>query len=149
VRLVFSVIALCALGATAEAAAPSTTDAWIRATPPLAETAAAYATFTSTGEPDRLVTARTDAAERVELHTSVSKDGLMTMSKVDGLAVPANGAAKLAPGAEHLMLIGLRHALTPGQTVTITLVFESAGEIAVPFEVRDARAEATEPHARH
>jgi len=143
------VIALCALGATAEAAAPTTTDAWIRATPPLAETAAAYATFTSTSEPDRLVTARTDAAERVELHTSMSKDGLMTMSKVDGLSVPANGAAKLAPGAEHLMLIGLRHALAPGQTVTITLVFESAGEIAVPFEVRDARAEATEPHAHH
>ena len=34
---------------------------------------------------------------------------------------------ELKPGSYHLMLIGLKRALAPGQTVTLTLEFERAG----------------------
>jgi copper(I)-binding protein len=42
------------------------------------------------------------------------------------------------------MLIGLRHALKAGDSVMFTLIFENGGEVIVPFQVRDARAQ-TQP----
>ena len=48
----------------------------------------------------------------------------------------ANCVLVAAPDAYHLMLIGLKRALTPGQTVNLTLEFERAGRITTRAEVR-------------
>lgn len=140
-RTRLSTLALCLVGGTALGAPPVALDPWIRATPPNVETAAAYARIDGAGTADRLVSARTEAAERVEIHTHVNQNGVMTMTRIDALAVPATGSATLAPGGDHLMLIGLRRPLAAGDTVTFTLVFEKSGEVTVPFTVRDARAQ--------
>lgn len=133
-------IALCLAGLPSLAASPVPHDAWIRETPPSVATAAAYARIEGAGTADRLIGARTDVCDRVEIHTHVAQNGVMTMTKIEALAIPAGGAATLAPGGDHLMLMGLHHPLKAGDTVSFTLVFENGGEITVPFQVRDARA---------
>ena len=50
--------------------------------------------------------------------------------------MPPGARVELKPGGYHLMLIGLKQALGPGQTVTLTLVFERAGAIKARAEVR-------------
>lgn len=83
---------------------------------------------------DRLLGARSAEAERVELHDStITADGVARMRAQDGVAVPSGGAAELAPGSLHLMLVDLRGRLIEGTTFPMTLVFERAGE--VPIEV--------------
>ena len=52
------------------------------------------------------------------------------------ILVGKRAAVELKPGSYHLMLIGLRRALTPGQTVTLTLQFERAGRLTTRAEVR-------------
>lgn len=141
VRALFCSLVCGAFGAVAIAAPPTANQPWLRATPPGVTTAAAYAQLEGHGTADRLIEARSDSAERVEIHTHVHDNGLMTMKRIDALAVPAAGVARLIPGADHLMLIGLHRALTPGSSVTIKLVFERSGEIEVSFPVIDARAE--------
>jgi copper(I)-binding protein len=135
-------IALSLVGTPSLAAPPVAHDPWIREPPPNVVTAAAYARIEGAGTADRLIGARTDVCDHVEIHTHVAHNGVMTMTEIDGLAIPVGGGATLAPGGDHLMLIGLRRALKAGETITFTLFFEKSGEVTVPFQVRDARAQA-------
>ena len=57
------------------------------------------------------------------------------MAKVDGIAIPASGAAALEPGGLHLMLRALKTTLMAEETHPIVFVFERAGEIAATFSV--------------
>lgn len=85
---------------------------------------------------DRLIGAESDVAEAVELHISEMKGEVMTMRQIEYVEVPANGNAELKPGGMHIMLIGLKQDLKPGDKINLTLVFEKAGRINVEAEVR-------------
>lgn len=63
--------------------------------------------------------------------------GMMTMTPVDRIDVPAGGSVALEPGGYHIMLLGLTAPLEAGTTVEVTLTFENAGEVAVSADVRD------------
>jgi protein SCO1/2 len=118
--------------------------AWVRraavmpdSKPDVPNTAAGYALLRNRGKTaDALIGASSDAAERVEVHETRNMAGMMMMEKVDTVALPAGGRVELKPGAYHLMLIGLKRTLTPGQSVDLTLEFERAGRIRTRAEVR-------------
>lgn len=102
--------------------------------------------------PDRLVSARAEVAQRVELHTHLHENGVMRMRPVPAIEVPAGGQVMLQPGGFHLMLIDLKQALNRGDRVPVTLVFERAGEVQVTLEVQAAGARgpaAPGGHSRH
>jgi hypothetical protein len=42
----------------------------------------------------------------------------------------------MKPGGHHIMLLGLRRDLKPGDTVKVTLVFEKAGPMSIEAPVR-------------
>jgi copper(I)-binding protein len=114
------------------------TDAYARSASPSAMTGAAFMTITNDGpEDDRLIAARSEAAERVELHTHlIDANGVARMVEVeDGFVIPAGGSHVLERGGDHVMFLGLTAPFEPGGTVPLTLVFEKAGEIAVELPV--------------
>jgi hypothetical protein len=114
-------------------------DPWARATDPLAKTSAAYFTVTNRGgATERLVAAAADVADEVGLHRTVSKNGMLAMEHVDGIAVPSGGAAELKPGGYHVMFIGLKRQLKAGETFPLHLTFEKAGRVTVQVAVRTA-----------
>ncbi|SEH62552.1 hypothetical protein SAMN04489835_2174 [Mycolicibacterium rutilum] len=121
-------------------------DAWATA----AETgmAAVFGTLTNAGQRDAVLVSgdSTDAA-RVEIHEVVSDtDGAKTMRpKPGGLTIPAGGTHALVPGGDHLMLMDLKHPLTPGSDVTVTVAFEDGSTLPVTAQVRDF-AGASEPY---
>ncbi len=90
----------------------------------------------TTSENDTLVSASTDMAAQVEIHETTMKDDVMSMAEVSGIDIPANGQVELKPGGYHIMLIGVKQALKEGQTVTLRLVFQNAGQVTVEAEVR-------------
>jgi copper(I)-binding protein len=101
-------------------------DAWARATPAGAQTAAVYATLQSaTG--DRLVGVSTPAATQADLHVMSMDNGVMKMRQVDGIDLPAGQAVTLKPGGFHIMLTGLAKPLAEGQTFPMTLTLANAG----------------------
>ena len=63
--------------------------------------------------------------------------GMMQMSPVPNIPVPANGKAELKPGGLHMMLIGLNRELKAGDKVQLTLNFEKAGKVPVTAEVKE------------
>ena len=101
-------------------------NAWIREADPAAKVIAGYMTFVNTGSDElRLVRVESDAFESVEIHEMSVADGMMKMQQLPDLVIPANGRAKLEPGGRHLMLRNPQHYFVAGETVDLTLSFES------------------------
>ncbi|MWD26449.1 copper chaperone PCu(A)C [Aquicoccus sp. SCR17] len=110
-------------------------DAYARSSNPMS--GGAFLTIHNDGEADRLTGIRSDAAKKVELHTTeMTDDGVMKMMAVEGgLDLPANGTLELKRGGNHVMFMGLTEPFEPGKTVPITLIFEKAGEVQVDVPV--------------
>jgi copper(I)-binding protein len=109
---------------------------WTRATAPGAQVAGGYMTIRNPGAAgDRLLSASSPAAARVELHVHVNHNGVMQMREVKGYDVPAKGAFELKPGGAHLMFMDLKRPLKEGEKVPVKLKFEKAGELTTEFQV--------------
>jgi copper(I)-binding protein len=140
--LIFAGFLLAAAASTSAQSGQSRIEvlaAWSRATP--GPTAAVYLELRNTGaDSDRLMGATSPAAERIEFHEHRMVDGVMSMSAVPQIDLPAGETATLAPGGRHLMLFGLAKPLRPGDRLSLTLRFEMAGEITVEAKVGNAGA---------
>jgi hypothetical protein len=126
-------------------------DAWARTSPSMTSAGAAYLDIVS-DEGDRLTGASVDSsvAAAAEIHetTAMESDegdsgsgdmsGAMTMREVEAIDLPAGQTVSLEPGGFHIMLLDLIDPLTPGETIQITLEFETADDVVVDVEVRDS-----------
>ena len=118
------------------------TDPYARVSRPGAPTGAAFMTITNTSDrADRLISASSDAAKRVELHTHIEVgDGVMKMTELeDGIELPAGGSHGLIRGGDHVMLMGIKNPLEQGDEISVTLTFERAGEIQISIPVDNER----------
>ena len=114
---------------------------WSRATPTGAKTAAVYMMIRNKGDkPDRLIAMETDIADSAELHLMATDNGIMTMRHLEGVDIPAAGAAEMAPHGLHIMLIGLKKPLAEYGTFDMTLIFEQAGRVKIEIEVQEMAA---------
>jgi copper(I)-binding protein len=139
--LALSILAapVSALPALADWAAGSITVSapWARATPPGARVGGGYFTATNRGDaPDRLLSVRSPAAEKTELHVMKTVDGVMTMRPAaDGIAIPPGGSVAFAPDGYHVMFIRPKQPFVAGGSVPLTLVFEKAGTLDVELPI--------------
>lgn len=120
-------------------------EAWARPMPvavgggPSGVNSAVYLTLRNEGgAPDRLVAGETPVAEALEIHESRVEDGIMRMRPVEGVRIPPGGAVELRPGGLHLMLLNLRTSLAEGDTIELSLRFESSGARRVLVPVRSS-----------
>ena len=99
---------------------------------------AAYLSIENSGDkPVRLKSARTLAADSVEIHEMSMTDGIMRMRDLpDGVRVDPGAKVALAPGGIHLMLKGLKQPLAEKDKVPLTLTFEDGTEIEVELHVQ-------------
>ncbi|MEN8235115.1 MAG: copper chaperone PCu(A)C [Actinomycetota bacterium] len=113
-------------------------DPWVRATPPAAAATAFYMTIKGSDTADRLVSAESAACGTVEIHETVMEDDVMKMQHLpNGIEIPAGGEAKLEPGGLHVMCIGKLDDFTVGNTIALTLVFETSESQTVDAEIRE------------
>jgi periplasmic copper chaperone A len=103
---------------------------------PTARAGAVYVDVMNHGtESDQLVAITTEAAEQAVVHKSVDADGVMRMEEVPALAVAPGQTLSTVAEGYHIMLTGLKAPLKTGETVTLKLKFEQAGEIEVQAAV--------------
>ncbi len=86
---------------------------------------------------DHLLNVTSDAAQRVELHTHIEdENGVMRMTHVEeGFVLPAGGELRMQRGSDHVMFMGLTAPFEQDNIITITLIFENAGEVIVEIPV--------------
>lgn len=112
---------------------------WVRAVPEGARMSAGYVAIQNTGtKEDSIVAVSSDSFSSVELHESRTVDGRSTMRKIDRLDLPGGRSVTLEPGGYHLMLFGAEAGIAEGDTVEITITFEKAGDVTIPFTARNA-----------
>ena len=110
---------------------------WARASLGNAPNSAAYMVLETAGtEPDQLVASSTPVAEKAELHSHSMDGDIAKMRPVDAVEVSPGAPTLLEPGGLHIMLIGLKQKLAPGDTIPLTLVFAHAGEVTLEVPVR-------------
>ena len=144
-----------ALAAMALAAAATAADegmtldrAWARATPPGTPVAAAYLVIDNRGpRSDRLLSASSPRADKVEVHATVHDGDVARMRKVEPLHVGAGERIVLEPGGMHLMLMGLGKPLAEGERIPLVLEFEVAGKLRT--EIRVFAAASGDPGGSH
>lgn len=124
--------------ATADSAALTVTDPWVKATQDTMT--AAFGTLTNSTDAEiHIVSATTLVSERAELHEVVTEDGAAMMrQKQDGFRVPADGELELTPGGDHVMIMNLTEPVTAGDQVEVTLTAEDGqtytfSALAKPF----------------
>lgn len=114
----------------------------LRVASPVSKTGAGFMTITNSGKSaDRLLSVTTTASNRSDLHGTVNQSGVMQMrAQSGGVPIPAGGKVAFAPGGLHVMFIGLKTAITPGQMIKARLTFERAGAVDVAFKAETAAA---------
>lgn len=125
---------------------------WTRATAPGATGGGAFMKIENRGPADRLVSASSDRAASVELHTMRMDGNIMRMDKLEhGIELPAGSTTELKPGGLHVMLFGLKTPLKEGERFPLNLKFEKAGKLRVEVSVGGlgAAAPAGEMHGQH
>lgn len=141
VAISLTLASIIALGSGASASSVMVMKAFARASAtPTAQSGAAYVSLMSHGEADRLLSAATPAAKSAEIHKSEVVDGVMKMTSVEALELPANGTLEMKPGGYHIMLTGLNKPLVKGEEIEIVLTFEKAGEVRVKVPVGEVAA---------
>jgi len=101
-------------------------------------------------QPERLLSASTPVAERVELHRMTLDADVMHMRPVQAIELPAQSSTALRHGGQyHLMLIGLKRPLKDGERFDMTLNFERAGSQTVKVWVQTPRDTAQSEHGEH
>lgn len=150
VRTRSALLALSLATATTAALAPATLaaqvtqativtakSAWVREAPASRKVTAVFLVLENSGATARsLVSGTADVADTLELHEMKREGGMMAMSPVKEIVVPARGQVELRPGGLHLMLFGLKKPLLPGETVNVTLRFDDGSTVAIAATVR-------------
>jgi copper(I)-binding protein len=133
-------IAFIATG-SATMAQPSLTDLsfqdpWIRGSVPGQKNGAGYLVIDNKGaQSGALVSANSDRADRIELHTIERQDGVAKMREVTEIPVPAKGSVSLQPGGYHVMFIGLKQPFKAGESIPVLLNFADGLSTEVTFNV--------------
>jgi copper(I)-binding protein len=123
---------------------------WARAMAPGASVAGGYMVIRNAGAAaDRLLSASSPAAGKVELHVHLNDNGVMKMREVPAYDVPAKGSFELKPGGAHLMFMDIKRPFKEGEKVPVKLKFERAGEVSTEFQVGGMGASAPAMQHKH
>lgn len=110
---------------------------YARAVPPGQPNSAVFMRIDNPGDRDwALIGASSPAAGVVELHTHRMEQDVLMMRRIDRIDLPAGAAVSLQPGGLHVMLIGLKRQLKPGEDLDLRLRFDDGSELQLTAPVR-------------
>ncbi len=113
-------------------------NAIVRAVAPSMKNTAAYMEIENTGRVDhKLVSVSAKICSHAMLHKTVNEKGVFKMQHMGKTNIAANKTLTLAPGGNHIMLMGLKKRLKIGQVVPIVLKFEDGSKIKVDATVKN------------
>lgn len=132
------VLAACGQPASSEKAGAGpvvAADAVCRPTPRGRQVTGCYLTLTAPAA-DTLVSVASPVAALAQIHEMRMESNMMMMRELEaGVPLPAGEAVTLAPGGNHIMLMGVTEPLATGDRVELTLTFANAAPVEVTATV--------------
>lgn len=131
IPLLLSIVTACSSGEAPLVA----TDVLINVPPPGMQMSAGYLTLrNNTREPITISRVSSPQFGSVEMHETVTRDGISRMVALDEILIPAGQSVQFEPGAKHLML--MRPA---GELTTVSLEFYSGTDMLLAVDAAVAR----------
>ena len=135
-------LAALSFSALAQAAEVKVEGAWVRPAVPGQKVVGAFMTLTADADMT-LVGGDSPVSKALELHFMRMDNGVMEMRQMQEIALPRGQTVRLEPGDLHVMFIGLKAQINPGQKVPMTLRVKGADgkeqTLAVEAEARGRR----------
>jgi len=128
--------ALPALTACADPKPLFVDQAWVRLSPSKDIPSAVYFTIHGGPQPVKLVSVLTEAALRVEMHETVTTNGVASMRPIKDVDVPAGETVTFGPNGKHLMVWGINPAVAATGKVEFTMIFTNGDRLIVDAAVR-------------
>lgn len=98
-------------------------------------------------KPDQLVSVTSTAAKNAELHTMSMQNNVMKMREVPAIEIRPAEKIVMTPGhGYHIMLIGLKRPLMPGDKLPISFRFKNAGVLEAQVPVENKKAASAHHH---
>ena len=99
---------------------------------------ALYFTLRTNNDPTRLKAITSPRIKRIELHETVTADGVSRMVPLRDATFDPGATLTFEPGGRHAMLLEIDPELRPGDTVPITFTFDPAAPVTIQARVREA-----------
>lgn len=129
------IAALAMTGCAAFAQNVDVKDAWVRTSVQGQKATGAFMRLTAR-DSVQLVGASSPVAGVVEVHEMKMDGGIMRMSAVPVLDLPAGKTVELKPGSYHVMLMDLKATLVKDSTIPMTLSFKDAKGASSKLELK-------------
>lgn len=108
-----------------DASSPTISDAWVRAVPPAARMTAGYLSVHNPGaEPLVIVGAESSVFGAIEMHGTVTVDGMARMRQEETVTVAPGETVRFEPGGLHLMLMEPVNGIPSSGAIDISLLLE-------------------------
>lgn len=112
-------------------------NAWSPEAPPVIKVMAGYMKINNLSNKDiKIQSAKSSLFNKVEIHLSEMKNGMMRMTKQDKLVIKAKSHIELKPGGLHMMLTGKLKSVKSGSKIPVTLTFNNGETIKVNLKVK-------------
>ena len=72
-------------------------------------------------KPVSIIAIRSDAFASVEIHQTITQDGMMRMEPVPTLKIEPDSTVQLVPGGLHLMMMNPTNPTKPGDSLKIVI----------------------------
>lgn len=126
------------------------TSAWISEAPPILKVHAGYLVIENHADEDVvLLSASSNAYERIEFHFSDIIDGMASMKKQESITIPAGTRFEFSPGGYHLMLMNNHQPLRAGDHVSVSLEFNRKITMDISMTVRKPGNNQQHHHHKH
>ncbi len=110
---------------------------WIKNLPPSVPLRAGYMTIhNSQTHAIVIVSIRSEAFARIEIHRSIEQDGMMSMVTMPNIRIEAGASVQLAPGGLHLMMMNPYQPTRVGDIVNATIILEDGSEHSLKMQVK-------------
>ncbi|QGP77678.1 copper chaperone PCu(A)C [Sphingobium sp. CAP-1] len=136
----FVLAAPLALSACGDPAPTYVDQAWIRLSPNKDMPSAGYFVAHGGDAGTQLRGVITDYALKVDMHETVSKDGMTTMEAIDSVDIPARGKVAFAPGGKHLMILGVNDTAISRGKMQLTFLMANGDRLLVDAVIRKPEA---------
>ena len=111
---------------------------WSPEAPPVVKVMAGYMKIHNLSNKDiKVQSAKSNLFNKVEIHLTQMKNGMMNMIKQESLNIEAKSHIELKPGGLHMMLMGRLKPISKGSVIPVTLTFDNGEKININLNVKN------------
>ena len=120
-------------------AVADTSELWLKQLPPHTKNSAAYGQICNSSDKDLKIRSISSNYGNVQLHSMTMRDGMMKMTKLRNVTVRAKSCFVMKPGANHMMIMGIKTQAVAGEKIDFLVKFSDNSTLNLSATVKKTK----------